>query len=164
MKTAKLLLSVVLGLGAMSVANATTIHLGNVDGETRNFGDFIAGHSSFKDFVRFRITQQSAVDFSFQSFYNIIASTFHYSLQEHGKGGWTNVTFNSPSFVDLTAGSYRWVVTGKAGRQGGFWSGQMSVAAVPEADVWMMLLIGAGLVGYQLRRKQQSIKHPPFAA
>jgi hypothetical protein len=28
----------------------------------------------------------------------------------------------------------------------------------------MMLLIGVGLVGYQLRRKQQSLKHPPFAA
>src|SRR5579859_6876065 len=112
MKTAKLLLSFIVGLGAMSAANATTIHLGNVDGQTRNFGDFISRHSTFKDFVRFNISQQSGVDFSFQSFYDIIASSFNYKLQEHEKGGWTNVTFSSPSFVDLTAGTYRWVVTG----------------------------------------------------
>jgi hypothetical protein len=164
MKTLKLLLSVVVGLGAMSVANATTFHLGNVDGETRNFGDFISGKGSFKDIVRFHITEQSGVDFSFMSFYNILAGSLKVSLQERvSPHTWENVSFGSPSFVDLSSGAYRWVVTGTTGKQGGFWDAKMTVAAVPEADVWMMLLVGVGLVGYQLRRKQQSIKHPPFA-
>lgn len=164
MKTVKVVLSLIVGLGAMSVANATTIHLGKVDGETRNFGDFISGKGSFKDIVRFHITDESAVDYAFRSFYNIVSSTFKVTLQEKVGGSWDKVSLTSPSFVDLSAGAYRWVVTGTTGRQGGFWDAKMSVAAVPEADVGMMLLIGIGLVGYQLRRKQQSIKHPPIAA
>lgn len=164
MKIAKLVFSLIVGLGAMTVANATTIHLGNVDDESRNFGVFTPKNAAFKDFVRFRIGETSAVNFSFQSFYHIVASSFHVKLQEKESGGWNAVTLGSPSFIDLTTGTYRWVVTGLTGKQGGFWTGQMSVAAVPEADVWMMLLTGVGLIGYQLRRKQQSIKHQPFTA
>ena len=125
----------------MSVANATTIHLGNVDDETRYFGDFhLEERTHFKDLARFRITEQSAVNFSFTSFYDILAE----HLQSEPTGArtaikWDNVAFGSPSFVDLSSGAYRWVVTGATGRQGGFWDAKMSVAAVPEADVWMML-------------------------
>ena len=32
----------------------------------------------------------------------------------------------------------------------------ISVAAVPEPEVWAMMLIGAGLIGYQVRRKSKA--------
>ena len=163
MKTLKLLFAICVGLSAMSAANATTFHLGNVDGEIRYFGDTVEKSSSFVDFVRFRVTEQSAVDFTFKSFYDIIKSSFAVQLQEKVSGVWTSIPTASPSFADLSAGKYRWEVTGITGAQSGFWGAKMAVAAVPEADVWMMLLIGLGLIGYQLRRKQQSLKHPPFA-
>lgn len=33
----------------------------------------------------------------------------------------------------------------------------ITVAAVPEPEVWAMMLIGAGLIGYQLRRKSKGV-------
>jgi hypothetical protein len=39
------------------------------------------------------------------------------------------------------------------GTAGGLYNGAISVSAIPEAEVWAMMLVGAGLVGFQLRRK-----------
>jgi hypothetical protein len=39
------------------------------------------------------------------------------------------------------------------GTLGGLYSGAITAAVVPEPEVWAMMLIGAGLVGFQLRRK-----------
>jgi hypothetical protein len=161
MKTLKLFFAAAVALGALSGAHARTFNLGNVDGETRYFGDALGKKSTFTDFVKFKLTEQSAVDFTFNSFYDTVKSE---QLQEKVAGVWTTIPTASPSFADLSAGKYRWEIAGTTGRQGGFWGAKMAVTAVPEADVWMMLLIGVGLVGYQLRRKQQSLKHPPFAA
>jgi hypothetical protein len=164
MKTLKLVFAAVVALGALSVAQATTFNLGKVDGETRYFGDTVGRKSSFTDFVKFRLTEQSVVDVTFKSFYDVVKGSFAVQLQEKNSGIWTTVPTTSPSFADLSAGKYRWEITGITGRQGGFWGAKLAVSAVPEADVWMMLLIGLGLMGYQLRRKQQSLKQPPFAA
>ena len=41
--------------------------------------------------------------------------------------------------------------------------GTLHVAAVPEADTWVMLLMAFGIVVYQLRRKQRSLEQPPAA-
>jgi hypothetical protein len=148
MKTLKLFFTAAVALGALSGAHATTFNLGNVDGETRYFGD----------------TSGKKAAFTFRSFHDVINSSFAVQLQQKAAGVWTTIPSASPSFADLSAGKYRWDITGTTGRQSGFWGAKMAVTAVPEADVWMMLLIGLGLVGYQLRRKQQSLKHPPFAA
>jgi hypothetical protein len=164
MKTLKLFFTAAVALGAISGAHARTFNLGKVDGQTRYFGDTLVKNSSFTDFVKFKLTEQSAVDFTFNSFYDTIKSGFAVQLQEKTAGVWTTLPVANPSFADLSAGKYRWEVSGTTGRQSGFWGAKMAVTAVPEADVWMMLLIGVGLVGYQLRRKQQSLKHPPFAA
>jgi len=164
MKTLKLFFAVIVALGAMSGAQATTFNLGKVDGEIRYFGDTVEEQAGFIDFVKFRITEQSVIDFTFKSFYDIVKSSFSVQLQEKVSGTWTTIPTTTPSFADLSAGKYRWEITGITGKQSGFWGGKMTVTAVPEADVWMMLLIGLGLIGYQLRRKQQSLKQPPFAA
>ncbi|HEV7446346.1 MAG TPA: FxDxF family PEP-CTERM protein [Steroidobacteraceae bacterium] len=164
MKTLKLFFAAAVALGTLSGAQAATFNLGNVDRETRYFGDTVGKKSSFTEVVKFKLTEQSAVDFAFKSFHDIIKGSLAVQLQEKVSGGWTTIATASPSFADLSAGKYRWEVSGITGRQSGFWGAKMAVTAVPEADVWMMLLIGVGLVGYQLRRKQQSLKHPPLAA
>lgn len=42
----------------------------------------------------------------------------------------------------------------------------MAISAGPASsdDTWLMLLVGAGLIGYQLRRKQRSLQPHPFIA
>ena len=40
-------------------------------------------------------------------------------------------------------------------------SPRIHVVAVPEAETWVMLLVGLGLVAYQLRRKQRLLEQRP---
>jgi opacity protein-like surface antigen len=139
MKTLKRVLAALVALSAISGAQAATVDLGKFDGESRYFGGTAGRSSAFADYAGLR-------------------------LPEKVSGLWTRIPTASPSFADLSAGRYRWEITGYIGRQSGLWGGKMMVSAVPEADVWLMLLIGLGLIGYQLRRKQRSLKQPPFAA
>jgi hypothetical protein len=163
---------VVVGLGGMSGAEARTIHLGTVEsGDTVYFGDTITRRRhSFEEFVSFHLTGPSSISATFKSMFNIIGSSFTVELEQKKHGSWTEIATGSPqssaySFALglVQSGNYRWEVEGTTGRKSGFWGGSMSVAAVPEADVWTMLLIGAGLVGYQLRRKQNTLNQPPIA-
>jgi hypothetical protein len=73
---------------------------------------------------------------------------------------------NPMSFDDFLApGSYRIGFSGIGnGFLGGIYRGSLQVAAVPEADVWVMLLVGFAVVLYQLRRKQRSLEQQPVAA
>jgi hypothetical protein len=65
----------------------------------------------------------------------------------------------------LGPGSYQVALSGiGTGFFGGLYRGSLQVAAVPEADVWVMLLVGFAVVLYQLRRKQRSIEQQPVAA
>lgn len=58
------------------------------------------------------------------------------------------MSFSGP----LSAGSYYAKVSGmNSGSVGGGYV--FSAAAVPEAETWAMMLVGAGLVGFQLRRR-----------
>lgn len=57
-------------------------------------------------------------------------------------------------FEASTPGSYTALLFGKPSAEGGSYS--ITVAAVPEPEVWAMMLIGAGLIGYQARRKAKA--------
>jgi hypothetical protein len=60
----------------------------------------------------------------------------------------------SMSWGSASDGSMLLQITGIAnGTLGGVYNGGISVASIPEAEVWVMMLVGAGLVGFQLRRK-----------
>ena len=68
-------------------------------------------------------------------------------------------------YTGLKAGTtYDWITTGTvpAGRTGSF-SSQLTVAAVPEPEEWAMMLLGTGLVGYQVRRKQKGLVQSTLA-
>lgn len=74
----------------------------------------------------------------------------------------------NPTSFSFTAapGSYKATVLGvpgalnipnlPAGLSFGAGTYGVTVAAVPEPEVWAMMLVGAGLVGYQLRRKARA--------
>jgi hypothetical protein len=157
----------VMSLGAASVAQGKVIHLGAVDGDSGTFSDQIGKNKSFSDLVRFRVTDTSTITAAFVSFFNVLPSSFSVQLQERtAPHTWADVgaSFTTNfSFADLTKGAYRFAVTGLTGNRRGSWTGDFTVAAVPEADAWMMMLVGAGLVGYQLRRKQNSLNQPTIA-
>jgi hypothetical protein len=56
-------------------------------------------------------------------------------------------------FNATTTGSYTALLFGTPTAEGGSYS--IKVAAVPEPEVWAMMLIGVGLIGYQVRRKSK---------
>ena len=62
------------------------------------------------------------------------------------------------SFTPTSVGSYTAVVFGDPGDSNGVSLSTfgVTVAAVPEAETWAMMLVGMGLVGWQLRRKVKS--------
>jgi hypothetical protein len=57
------------------------------------------------------------------------------------------------SFLANTAGVYTALLFGIPG--GGSGAGSFSISVVPEIDTWVMLIIGLGLLAYQLRRKNK---------
>jgi hypothetical protein len=67
--------------------------------------------------------------------------------------------FGSPagSFF-AAAGNHTAYVLGMAGKSSGSYS--YTVSTVPEVETWVTLLIGMGLIVYQLRRKSKSLRGP----
>ncbi len=49
------------------------------------------------------------------------------------------------------------------GSAGGLYSGAISVSPVPEPEVWAMMLVGAGLVGFRLRNRSKKFAANRFA-
>jgi len=76
----------------------------------------------------------------------------------HPEQTYPDQDFNSFQLVDLISGSYKSEHSGtRRGLQrsnlGGF-----SVDSVRETDTWIMLVVGAGLISYQLRRVQRKLE------
>lgn len=62
------------------------------------------------------------------------------------------------SSVPFTAGeSYSLKISGVALSAGANYGASLSTAPVPEPEEWAMMMVGAGLVGYQVRRKQKGL-------
>lgn len=158
-------------------ANAKTIDLGELQaGSAHSFTDVVTFGQSFTDYVGFSIGEASQLQSFIKSFDMSIFSldllgidNFSATLQQLGSGGFENVAMTSGasmSFDDLLgAGQYRIALSGiGSGLFGGIYRGSLQVAAVPEADVWIMLLVGFAVVLHQLRRKQNTLEMQPLAA
>jgi hypothetical protein len=50
-----------------------------------------------------------------------------------------------------------------AGTNGGLYSGAISVTPIPEPEVWAMMLVGAGLVGFRIRTKSKRASASRFS-
>ena len=168
------LFSAILLLAAAGGAQASAINLGGVSQGDYGFGRAINFGETFTDYVNFTLSDSAEVSSFIKSFdmsifgFDLIGiDNFSTGLEKLGTGGgYTSIaslTSNPASFDDLLApGTYRFSVAGTAsGFFGGLYRGTLHVAAVPEADTWVMLLMGLGLVGYQLRRKQRSLEQGP---
>ena len=68
------------------------------------------------------------------------------------------------TYSPLVAGhAYSIEVNGVAKSANGNYSLSLSTAPVPEPEEWAMMLVGAGLVGYQVRRKQKGLNQSSVA-
>ena len=163
-------------LAAASSANAKTIDLGTLAaGGSYSFTD-VVGLGNFSDDVRFSLSDTVNVSAFIKSFNLSIFSfdllgiqNFSATLQHLGQGGFQTLATSATapiSFDDMLGpGTYRIGLSGiGSGFLGGIYRGSLQVAAVPEADVWVMLLVGFAIVLYQLRRKQRSLERAPVAA
>ena len=171
-KSVGLVLMLAAGIGS---AQASTTQLGTLSAGDYSFSSYVSPGHSFNNFVRFRLDDAAQVtsfigslELSFASFSLLGIDNFSASLQKLGSGGFQTLSTaagDGLSFNDLLApGRYRIALSGdSSGLLGGFYQGALHVAAVPEADTWIMLLVGFGIVLYQLRRKQRSIEMQPLA-
>jgi len=169
------LISAVLLFAGVGAAQANTTNLGTVSDGSYGFGHALSFGETFTDYVSFNLNDSAEVtsfiksfDMSIFNFDLLGIDHFTTGLERLGTGGFTSLaslTTNPASFDDLLSpGSYRFSIAGTAsGFFGGIYRGTLHVAAVPEADTWVMLLMAFGIVVYQLRRKQRSLEQPPAA-
>jgi len=55
----------------------------------------------------------------------------------------------------LAAGNYHFEISGTgSGTKGGYYSGLLDIAPIPETEAWAMMLVGVGLMGYWSRRRR----------
>ena len=64
-----------------------------------------------------------------------------------------------------SAGGHMYLAVGgiATGTDGGLYSGSISVTPVPEPEVWAMMLVGMGLVGFRLRHRSKRESAARFA-
>ena len=103
-------------------------------------------------------------------------SIFYLKLEEQQGDDWLTQVINIPaavgkSFAAITLNLadnsfYRLNILGMStGLHGGLLNGSVTtVVAVPEPEEWAMMLVGIGLVGYQVRRKQSALNRQAMLA
>ena len=142
-------------------------------GQSYGFGGSFGAGTLIQDRISFSLGSNTtglgvgAFPFQFsvsgKNFFHI--DSFNLTLEHHLGGLWSQV---SPTKIDeagnltfsgLSSGLYSTLVTGIAtGLNGGSYAGILApVPAVPEPEEWAMMLVGVGLVGYQVRRKQSAL-------
>lgn len=141
-----------------------------------------AGWTSFQDFYDFSVTSAFSLVASGNSALNlslnqgVILTSFNLYDGDHttilSTGSITSATagsstsftssFSAPSL--LANHTYSIEVNGTTLGNGGSYAFAVSTTApVPEPEEWAMMLVGAGLVGYQVRRKQKGLSQSSLA-
>jgi len=175
MKFARVLVATCLALGLSVAAQAKTSHLGLLsDGDVvSTMGKVKKGESSFSDTVTFKLASESSIVDFFTALKSITSFTVTLMLNKLELGSFSGGPGGNPSsvtpftFASLAPNKgnqhYTLLITGNgAGTGKTTYYNALSVSAVPEADTWLMLIAGVGLIGFQLRRKQQSLPQRPF--
>ena len=175
MKLARVLLATTLALSVSVATQARTTHLGLLsDGDAASStGRVDTSTLSFSDTVTFRLASQSDVADIFTALKGVASYTVSLFLNGAQLDTFSGSPSGAPSsasqthvFDNLSASlpgqHYSLLITG-TGKGRATYFNALSVSAVPEADTWLMLIAGAGLIGFQLRRKQQSLPLRPFA-
>jgi hypothetical protein len=161
MQARKIVLFLVMALGMAHQASATATNLGTIDNSSGTFGRLV-GQGSFTDTLSFQLGQVSNLSGLIGELFvnpfniNLTGPSTNYSSTLSGL-----INVSTYSFSSLAPGSYTLTLSGIGATNliNGY-AGTYKVAAapaVPEADTWLMLIVGAGLVGFQLRRKQRAL-------
>jgi len=168
MKFARQAIAAVVVAAALSThaeASSTAESLGTLNyGQLYSFGSLLSTGTSFSDTLSFGLSSLSDLG-------GIVGETGIPNFTATISGG----SLSSPTaltsqffMTDLAAGNYtmsfKGVASGGSGLMPNIYGTFFSVTAVPEPDTWLMLLVGAGLVGFQLRRKQKVLRHRPLVA
>ena len=141
-----------------------------------------AGWTSFQDFYDFKVTSAFSLVASGNSGLNyssnkgVILTSFdlydgnHTTILSTGSitsetAGSSTLFKSSFSNTSLLANhAYSIEVNGTTLGNGGSYAFAVSTTApVPEPEEWAMMLVGAGLVGYQVRRKQKGLNQSSVA-
>jgi len=151
--TGALLSMCILGPAA---ASATRTNLGTLpDGDFGIVGSAL-GSQSFQDTIHVIRTSASELDGSGAPARLITADWSLSKVMASLKG--SALASGRHTFADLTPDSYEVAIFGPQNNPGGYAANyRASVAAVPEIETWLMLLIGLGLAAYQLHRKQKAL-------
>lgn len=169
MKRARTLAVLALTLGAATAAQATTTNLGPLAaGDLGMTVGSTGPGGTISDIVTFSLSAAGSITDAFLaggisplsvSLYSVTGSSN--SLVGSFSNSFAPLNFAGKTFSSLAKGDYELLIAGTGLAHGGTYLNAFAVSAVPEADTWVMLLIGAGLIGFQLRRKHQSL--PPRA-
>ena len=159
MKSRQLVVGALLCLTLIGTAGASTkrTNLGALsDGDFGIVGNAFAFSQSFQDTIHFTLASTSTIS-------GLIApvrlTSANWSLS-NAMGAMADgaLTPGKYTFADLAPGSYTVAIFGTAKYLSGYAATyRVSVAAVPEIETWLMLLIGLGLAAYQLHRKQKAL-------
>ncbi|MEW5967907.1 MAG: FxDxF family PEP-CTERM protein [Pseudomonadota bacterium] len=167
----KALLGLMLAGFAGSAAAAGPGYLGNLSGQSFSIGNSFAPLSTIYDIYTFDILPFSAVagtavtvnldiplfagtEFAISNFgvefrdaaNTLIASNFQTSATD----------YTVEIVADLVAGTgYQFIVLGDVtGTLGGSYGGALAAAPIPEAESYLMMLAGLGLVGFMVLRRR----------
>jgi len=159
MKSRQLIVGALLCLTLAGTAGASTKHtnLGALsDGDFGVVGNAFALSQSFQDSIHFTLTSTSTIS-GLVTPARLISATWSLSNAMGALAG-SALTPGKYTFADLAPGSYTVAIFGTAKYLSGYAATyRVSVAAVPEIETWLMLLIGLGLAAYQLHRKQKAL-------
>jgi PEP-CTERM motif. len=173
MNLSKLVLGVVAALGFAVQANAAIpSDLGTLSGGDQSFFSSSVGAGSFSDTIDFRLTDTLNLRGLVSAFgvsslaigLDTPTPIFTFTGVPIPTAPFFTISDEAYSFADLAPSvTHTLYISGVAARGGAFISG-FAVAAVPEAETWLMIMVGFGLVAFQLQRKQKSLSHHPLTA
>jgi len=160
------------GLATQAHATAVPSDLGTLSGGDQAFFSSSVGAGNFLDTVQFTLTDSTSLRGLISAFGVSTLSIgldspdalFTFTGEPLSATPFFTIADAAYSFADLApSATHTLYVSGVAARGGAFISG-FAVAAVPEAETWLMILVGLGLVAFQLQRKQKSLPHHSLPA
>ncbi len=172
MKPLRIVLALSLLIGSSAGVEAKVTHLGKLtDGAARATTGRVHG-GAFSDTVTFRLASESYVADIFTALKGVSSFTIDLfsggSLLDSfsgGAAGFPSTSFPTHLFGALAPSAvgqhYTLEIMGTGARHARYFN-SVAVSAVPEADTWLMLMAGVGLVALQLRRKQHSLPQRPI--
>lgn len=158
MKHGSVIAALVLSTGLLGTANAAIkeTSLGTLsDGQAGLVGNFFSSVDTFTETFHFTLSSMSTIS-GWVSTSGL--SDASWTLSSGGttlaSGAFGNGLY---SFSHLAPGAYTASIFGTSAFNSGYLA-QYAVTAVPEAETWLMIAIGFGLVAFQLHRKHKTLR------